>query len=195
MRTPVSSRSLKSPSGLRRRWPLAQVAVLLGLPTLALASTIVPHTLLQRAEQSDRVALVQVVSQTLEENPGGPFPLKTVTRVVVGQNVRGSGPMELNIVQLGGRRGLESMEIPGDAKFHLGETAIVFLRCRLAVDRCHLVALGQGKLETSGEEALVQDLFTGKWTRRTIASIVAELSPSAPAPAPAPRPVAPAVKR
>lgn len=155
------------------------VAGLVVLPTLALASTLVPHTLLQRAEQSDRVALVQVVSQTLEETPGAAFPLKTVTRVVVGQNVRGTGPMELDIVQVGGRRGLETMEIPGDAKFNLGETAIVFLRCRLAADRCHLVALGQGKLDTAGEEAFVQDLFTGKWAKRSIASIVAELSPAA----------------
>jgi hypothetical protein len=169
-------------------------AALLALPTLALASSIVPHTLLQRAEQSDRVALVQVISQTLEETPGGPFPLKTVTRVVVGQDVRGTGPMELNIVQLGGKRGLEAMEIPGDAKFHLGETAIVFLRCRLAADRCHLVALGQGKLETAGEEAFVQDLFTGKWARRSIASIVAELSPPAPV-QPVKPVVTPAVKR
>lgn len=167
------------------------VAVLVGLPTLALASTILPHTLRQRAEQSDRVAIVQVISQTLEENPGAEFPLKTVTRVVVGQNVRGSGPMELNIVQLGGRRGLEVQEIPGDARFHLGETAIVFLRCRVAADRCHLVALGQGKLETAGEEVFVQDLFTGKWARRTIASVVAELSPNAPV---APARVTPAVK-
>jgi hypothetical protein len=164
--------------------------VLLALPTLALASTIVPHTLLQRAEQSDRVALVQVISQTLEETPGGQFPLKTVTRVVVGQNIRGTGPTELNIVQLGGRRGLETMEIPGDAKFHLGETAIVFIRCRLAADRCHLVALGQGKLETAGEEVFVQDLFSGKWSKRTIASVVAELSPAV-----APAVTTPAVKR
>ena len=172
------------------RTPLL-VAASIALPTLALASTLVPHTLLQRAEQSDRVALVQVISQTLEENPGAEFPLKTVTRVVVGQNIRGTGPTELNIVQIGGKRGLESMEIPGDAKFHLGETALVFLRCRVAVDRCHLVALGQGKLDTAGDEVLVQDLFNGKWTKRTVASIVAELAPSSPG-KPA---VSPAVKR
>lgn len=171
--------------------PLPLLAGLLAVPTLALATSLVPHTLLQRAEQSDRVALVQVISQQIEESPGGAVPFKTITRVVVGQNLRGTGPTELNIVQLGGKRGLEALEVPGDARFHLGETAVVFLRCRLAVDRCHLVAMGQGKLETAGEEVFVQDLFTGKWARRTIASLVAELSPSA---APS-SPTAPAVKR
>ena len=157
--------------------PLPVLAGLLALPTLALATTLIPHTLLQRAEQSDRVVLVQVLSQKVEETKGADFPLKTLTRVVVGRELRGSGPAELTIVQLGGTRGLETVEVPGDAKFHPGETAVVFLRCRLAVDRCHLVAMGQGKLEMAGEEVFVQDLFTGKWARRTLASIVAELGP------------------
>ena len=119
--------------------PLPVLAGLLVLPSLAVATSLIPHTLLQRAEQSDRVVLVQVLSQRVEETKGAEFPLKTLTRVVVGQDLRGSGPAELTIVQLGGSLGLQTMEIPGDAKFHMGETAVVFLRCRLAVDRCHLV--------------------------------------------------------
>ena len=158
--------------------PSRLLAGLLVVPALALATSLVPHTLLQRAEQADRVALIQVIAQTVEETPGAEVRLKTLTRVVVGQDVRGHGPAELTIVQIGGKRGLTSMEIPGDAKFHVGETALVFIRCRLAADRCPLVAMGQGKLETAGEDVFVQDLFTGKWARRTIASVVAELSPS-----------------
>lgn len=161
--------------------PIPLLAGLLALPTLALATTLIPHTLLQRAEQSDRIVLVQVLSQKVEETKGAAIPLKTLTRVVVGQNIRGSGPAELTVVQLGGTRGLETMEVPGDAKFHLGETAVLFLRCRLAVDRCHLVAMGQGKLEVAGEEVFVQDLFTGKWARRPLAAVIAELTPGAPA--------------
>lgn len=156
--------------------PLPVLAGLLALPTLALATTLVPHTLLQRAEQSDRVALVQVLSQTVEETKGATIPLKTLTRVAVGQDFRGAGPAEVTIVQLGGTLGPQSLEVPGDAKFHVGETAVVFLRCRLAVDRCHLVAMGAGKLEVAGEEVFVQDLFTGKWGRRTVAALMAELS-------------------
>ena len=160
--------------------PLPALAGLLALPTLALATSIVPHTLLQRAEESDRVALVQVVSQRVEETPGAEIPLKTFTRVVIGQDLRGTGPSEVTIVQLGGKLGLQTMEIPGDAQFHLGETAIVFIRCRLAADRCHLVAMGQGKLDVAGNDVFVQDLFTGKWARRTIASLATELAPRAP---------------
>ena len=168
---------------------------LLALPTLAVATTLVPHTLLQRAEQSDRVVLVQVLSERVEETKGATIPLKTLTRVVVGQDLRGSGPSELTVVQLGGNRGLETMEIPGDAKFHVGETAVLFLRCRLAVDRCHLVAMAQGKLDVAGNEVFVQDLFTGKWARRTLSSLVSELAAPAAPIVPAPSPVLPAVKR
>lgn len=156
---------------------LPVMAGLLALPTLALATTLVPHTLLQRAEQSDRVVLVQVVSQKLEETPGAAIPLKTITTVVVGQDLRGSGPSQLTVVQLGGKRGLESMQVPGDAKFNVGETAVLFLRCRVAVDRCHLVAMAAGKLDVAGEEVFVQDLFTGKWGKRSLAALSAELSP------------------
>lgn len=174
--------------------PSPLVVGLLALPTLAVATTLIPHTLLQRAEQSDRVVLVQVLSQRVEETKGASIPLKTLTRVVVGQDLRGSGPTELTVVQLGGNRGLETMEIPGDAKFHVGETAVLFLRCRLAVDRCHLVAMGQGKLDVAGNDVFVQDLFTGKWSRRTLTSLVAELAPVGPI-VPAPSTVTPAVKR
>ena len=175
--------------------PLPALAGLLALPTLALATSLVPHTLLQRAEESDRVALVQVLSQRVEKTPGAEIPLKTYTRVVIGQDLRGQGPTEVTIVQLGGKYGLETMDVPGDAQFHVGETAIVFIRCRLAADRCHLVAMGQGKLDVAGNDVFVQDLFTGKWGRRTIAELAAELAPHAPVAVPAPPTTVPAVKR
>ena len=69
------------------------------------------------------------------------------------------------------------MQVPGDAKFNVGETAVLFLRCRVAVDRCHLVAMAAGKLDVAGEEVFVQDLFTGKWGKRSLAALSAELSP------------------
>ncbi|HEY0883602.1 MAG TPA: hypothetical protein VGD87_18855 [Archangium sp.] len=158
--------------------PLPLVAGLLALPTLALATSLVPHTLLQRAEQSDRVALVQVLSQKVEETGNAKIPLKTYTRVLVGQNLRGAGPEEVTIVQIGGRLGLQSIEVPGDANFRVGETAVVFMRCRLAPDRCHLVAMGAGKLDVEGDNVFVQDLTNGKWARRTVKSLVAELAVS-----------------
>lgn len=157
---------------------LPAVVGLLALPTVALASSLVPHTLLQRAEQSDRVALVQVLSQKVEQTGNAKIPLKTYTRVAIGHDLRGTGPREVTIVQLGGTLGLDSLEVPGDAKFHVGETAVVFMRCRLAPDRCHLVALNAGKLDVAGEHVFVQDLFTGKWARRTLQSLIEELQPA-----------------
>jgi hypothetical protein len=150
---------------------------LLAIPSLAVATTLIPHTLLQRAQQSDRVALVQVLSQRVEETNDSKIPLKTYTRVAIGADYRGAGPGEVTIVQLGGRLGAKSMEVPGDAQFHVGETAVVFMRCRLAPDRCHLVAMGAGKLDVVGEEVLVQDLFTGKWDRRRLTKFAAEVAP------------------
>ncbi|MFT3707699.1 MAG: hypothetical protein QM817_08530 [Archangium sp.] len=144
--------------------------------TVAVATTIVPHTLRQRAEVSDRVALVQVLSQRVEETPDAQFPIKTYTTVAVGHDFRGRGPSELTIVQIGGTVGQKKMEIPGDAKFNVGETAVVFLRCKLAVDRCHLVAMGAGKLNVDGENVFVQDLTTQKWRRVTLAQFPAEIA-------------------
>ena len=86
--------------------PLPVLAGLLVLPSLAVATSLIPHTLLQRAEQADRVVLVQVLSQKVEETKGAEIPLKTLTKVAVGQDLRGTGPSELTIVQLGGNLGL-----------------------------------------------------------------------------------------
>lgn len=148
---------------------------LLAVPTLAVATTLIPHTLLQRAENSDRVALVQVLSQRVEETPGAAVPIKTFTRVAVGTDFKGQGPGEFTIVQVGGTVGPNAMVVPGDARFTVGETAVVFVRCRLAPERCHLVAAGAGKLDVAGEEVFVQDLFSGKWSRRTLSALAAEL--------------------
>ncbi len=167
--------------------PRALVLLLL-VPLGALATTIIPHTVAQRAEVADRVVLAQVVAQHLEAQPKGHVvPFKTITSVVVGEDFKGSGPQALTIVQLGGRRGVETLEVPGDARFHLGETVVLFLQCRVAVDRCHLVALGAGKLDVVGEHVLVQDLESGAWQRRRVADFAAEVKAVRPA-----RPAAPA---
>lgn len=157
----------------------SKVAVLLAFPCVALATTIIPHTLRQRADESDRVALVQVIDQHVEKTDNPVMPLKTFTRVLIGQNLRGAGPEEVTLVQIGGRLGELQIEIPGDAHFEIGETAVIFMRCRASPDRCHLVELGEGKLHVSGNEAMVKDLFTQKWSRRTIESLAKELAGTA----------------
>lgn len=150
-------------------------ALLVGviLPAVALATSIVPHTLADRARVSDRVAVVQVLQRWTESAPGEPKRLKTFTRVSVGEEIKGTGPREVTIVQLGGRDGSVEQRIPGDADFAVGETALVFLTCKQ--ERCWLVALGEGKVAISGDEAFVRDLFTGAWSKRPVRELVREL--------------------
>lgn len=151
------------------------LAGLLAMPVVALASTLIPHTLAQRAEASDRVVLVQVLSRTVQPADGA-TPMKTLTRVVVGRELKGRGPGEFTIVQLGGVHGVERVQIPGDATFEVGETAVAFVRCRLAADRCHLVGLGEGKLELKGEKIYAKDLVNGGWRVLTLDQLSRELA-------------------
>ena len=153
-----------------------KIAALLAFPCLALATSVVPHTLRQRAAQADRVALVQVIDQRVERTGDAAIPFKTFTRVVVGADLKGTGPKELTVVQVGGSDGHTSLQVPGDAKFEAGQTAIVFLRCRLADDRCHLVAFGEGKLDLVGSKVRVHNLLNHEWELRTVESIQAELA-------------------
>jgi hypothetical protein len=152
----------------------SHLLALLLCPVLALATTIVPHTLADRARDSDRVVLVQVLSRRTSVDPADPRKMKTLTEVVVGQDVRGKGPERLTVVQLGGRNGGWEQKVPGDATFSVGETAVLFLKC-IAPERCALVAFGAGKIQVAGGDALYQDLFSGKWVRRPLPDLIAEL--------------------
>jgi hypothetical protein len=143
------------------------------LPALVWATTIAPHSLLERARRSDRVAYVQVLDRWSELSPDGHL-LKTYTRLVVGEDVKGRGPSQLTLVQLGGRSGALEMKVPGDATFEPGETAVVFLACREPA-RCTLVALGEGKLSVEGGAVRYRDLVRRAWVERPLGELLAEL--------------------
>jgi hypothetical protein len=143
------------------------------------AVSLIPHSLSDRYREADRVAIVQVVSQTTEAAEGDPRRLKTLTNVLVGEELKGRGAKELSVVQLGGRLGGYSAHVPGDAEFSIGETALVFLKCRTN-DRCALVAFGEGKIRLSGSEAFVHDLVGGTWKRQAIGALLEELRRAAP---------------
>jgi len=152
-------------------------------PLWGLASTLIPHTLEDRLKESDRVAVVQVLSRrTIAEN-GDPARLKTLTELVVGRDVKGGGEQRLTLVQLGGTLGLNETRIAGDATFAPGETAVVFLKCRAAT-RCTLVALGEGKVPVVGGDALVHDMFKDRWSRLKLDDLVLRLQKAAQAGAP-----------
>ena len=130
------------------------VSLVLLIPAVAWAVDVLPRSIAERARLSQRVALVQVIERRSE--PQG-RSLKTYTRVVVGEDLKGSGPSEVTIVQLGGRLGEWEAHVAGDATFEVGETAVVFLRCR-EPRRCTLVGLGEGKLAIDRTGAAYRDL-------------------------------------
>jgi len=144
------------------------------LPLAALASTIIPHTLEDRVRASDRVSLVTVLSShTVAEN-GDPRRMHTETQVLVADDLKGEGPQRVTVVQLGGTLGPWAAHVPGDAQFHAGESAVLFLKCR-APSSCSLVALGEGKLQVDGSRVHLHDLFTGKWSWAPLDATLARL--------------------
>lgn len=149
------------------------------VPAVAVASTIIPHSLRDRAAKSDRVAVARVLEQhVVDEGTVDRPKLKTHTRLAVSQDVRGTGPREVTVVQLGGKQGPWDSRIPGDASFVVGETALVFLSCPVA-DRCYLVALGEGRLSIVGEDLVYRDLLAERWVKRPLKQVVQELAPPA----------------
>lgn len=155
------------------------------LPALAGATTLRPHSLAERAQDSTRVSLVRVLSRESVADAADPRRIKTFTELLVAEDLKGEGPQRVTLVQVGGTVGLWSMQVPGDAEFAVGETALVFLKCPQA-SRCYLVALGEGKVPVVGAEAMVHDMFSGQITRRKLVELVAELRRATPESAPAP---------
>jgi hypothetical protein len=159
------------------RWHASAVPLLV-FPTVALATSIAVHSLADRAQEAQRVVLVQVTSTQTVLEDGDPRRMKTVTEVTVGQSFKGEGPAHLQVIQLGGKSGLWESHIPGDAVFEPGETALVFLRCSQPT-RCYLVALGAGALRMVDGQLLVPDLRTGLYSKQPLAAVVAQLQPPA----------------
>ncbi len=158
---------------INMRWN-ASAGLLLFFPVVALATSISPHSLADRAREADRVVLAQVVAtQTVLEN-GDPKRMKTFTDVVIGDSYKGEGPDHLQVVQLGGKSGLWEAHIPGDAQLDVGETALLFLKCSQPT-RCYLVALGAGALRMVDGQLLVEDLATHKISKQPVPAVLAAL--------------------
>jgi hypothetical protein len=150
------------------------IAVFLGAS--AFAATQWAHTLAQRAAASDRVVVADVVGKTVVPDVHDvTIPSKTITRLRVVENVRGSGPEWVDVVQLGGQLGNRVVGVAGDASFSIGERAVVFLHCPSA-QRCYLVALSEGKLPVVDEGAtIIHDMVTGALERRPLREVLAEI--------------------
>lgn len=162
---------------------LAWVAVV--VPSLALGTSWVPHSLGDRVRLADRVVLAQVLRiETVAEGHDA-RRLKTVTTVTIAADYKGHGPQTVQVVQLGGRSGAVDARIPGDASFSLGERTVLFLRCATP-ERCALVGLGIGKVELSGDEAFVKEVGAevtlSRWPLATLEKTLRGHAKALPAP-------------
>lgn len=163
------------------------VCVVLVSARPAQATSAVPMSVEDRSRLAERVVLAQVLSTHTVVNDGDPRSMRTVTRVVVGEDWKGAGPSELDVEQLGGAWGLWQARIPGDARFQRGETVVLWLRCT-AADRCRLLRLGEGKATVEGGVAVLFDLATGQAARQGLLKLKRRVLGLAPVPVGAPGP-------
>lgn len=153
--------------------PRAALGLIL-IPVVALATSMTPHTLAQRAQEADRIALVQVLSrETVIEN-GDVRRMKTISRLAVARSFKGEGPDHVQLVQMGGKSGLWEARVPGDAQLEPGQTALVFLKC-FQPTLCSLVALGAGALTMVDGQLLVPDLATNTVSKQPLAAVLTQL--------------------
>ena len=150
------------------------VGLLFLVPAVALATSITPHSLAQRAAEADRIALVQVLSRETIVPNDDPRRMRTISKLAVATSYKGEGPAFIELLQAGGKSGLYEAHIPGDAKLEVGATALVFLKCQQP-NVCVLVALGAGALRMVDGQLLVPDLKTASYSRRTLAAVIAQL--------------------
>lgn len=148
-----------------RLLPLA-IGVLLATPAVAAPTErLTPERL---SAHADRVVRAKVIAQT-QETGQGRFDLLTVSTLQVEEVLAGAPASELQLVQLGGERGLERSGVAGDARVEKGEVAVWFLRCRdpQAPTRCTLVGQASGRMRWNPRTQEVQ-LEEGAGRTRTI---------------------------
>jgi hypothetical protein len=156
---------------------LGRLALLLACSaSVALASSWVPRSLDERAQMADRVVFAQVISSRTENQGTIEKPrLVSYHHVLVGQDVRGAGPAEFDVMQLGGKWGPWEQHVTEDAKFEVGETALLLLKC-VPSGACRLLGLADSKLSVKGDDIFVRDMFTGDWSKQKVASLVDHLT-------------------
>lgn len=172
--------SLPANAGRQRVVFRAAVMVSALVSAMAWATSAIPMSMSERTRASDRVVLAQVLSSETVVKDGDPRTMRTVTRVLVGEDWKGQGPAQLEVQQLGGRWGLWEAHLPGDAQFTRGETVVLWLRCPRS-DSCYLVRLGEGKASVEGSHAVLFDLTTGEHARKRIAELKAFVTAGPPA--------------
>lgn len=106
-------------------------------------------TLDELVEQSDRIALVRVVSQVAEYDSRSRIVTRVRVRVEEGLLAANTGD-ELDVVSLGGIIGDLGMQIAGEPTFQDGQRALIFVRHVNGIYRP--IGMSQGVFPVSGED-------------------------------------------
>lgn len=128
---------------------------------IAGASSLKARDLSERTREADRVVLAEVLGSEVQVPGNDVRRMTTVTSIQVLEDYKGSGPRELEVVQLGGQSGLWQLKVSGAVEWVPGETAVLFLSCRDPAQpaRCTVSGLSEGKVPVVGrigaQDALV----------------------------------------
>lgn len=87
--------------------------------------------------------------------------LMTVVTLEVEEDLKGEGPKIVEVNQLGGERNGWSAQVVGDARFIIGERALVMLRCvdEAAPKRCTLAGLSNARAKVVTRAAGFDDVL------------------------------------
>jgi len=134
--------------------------ILLALPSVALATTVLPLTRADLAQRSDTIvrARVDTRAPVRSERTGR---ILTRSRLTVLTVYKGTPAAQLELEQMGGTLEGRTLVVPGDAQLTVGEEVVLYLRCA-GKERCHLFGLGLGKFGVrpgpDGRKVAVRDL-------------------------------------
>jgi hypothetical protein len=169
---------------------LLGLVLALGLPGVALGTTMPPQTIAELTRAADRVVLARVRDQQVRVPEGNVRQMTTISKLEVVEEYRGKGARELELVQLGGKSGPWESHLAGDAKVTAGETALFFLRCPdpKVATRCLLVGLSAGKhtILSGAEgrrEVQLGAQVKGGPVRRPLEEVIDEIRRAVPSPA------------
>lgn len=149
---------------------LALLAALLG-PVRADATSAILVSEVEQAEMSTAVVVATVVSQRPSVHPQYGRPM-TLTTLDIERTLVGKAPAQVEIHQMGGERDGQTLHVPGDARWEIGERAVVYLR---QVDgQWYLTAMEQSKyriIPSIDGEVLERELSGGLYVRQPNGSL------------------------
>lgn len=145
---------------MKRLRPLWIFSFLLLFTILAFALTLAKASLEELTRESVIIAHGRVVGlEARWENPSH-TAIETAVRFQVDEYLKGSGPAELEVVQMGGRIGDFGDVVPGTPHLVKGQELVLFLQSNRGKLEIHSIALGCFRVITKedGSKYVMNDL-------------------------------------